>query len=75
MQFYFGALLPIHSNDASLRGKRVERGSVALSVAPNNENFPANIVPERIQEGVTYLGHKSNWDVELLRVSDVFETK
>lgn len=75
MQFDFGALLPIHSNDASLGGKRVERGSVALSVAPNNENFPANIVPERIQESVTYLAHKFNWDAELLRVSDVFEAK
>jgi hypothetical protein len=44
VQFNFSVLLPTHSNDASLTGKRVERGLVALSVAANNENFPANII-------------------------------
>lgn len=65
----------MHSNGAGLKGKRVKRGSIAFPIAANNENFMADIIPEQIQEGVAYLGHKSDWDAELLHALDVFETR
>jgi hypothetical protein len=56
--FDLGALLPMHGNNAILGGETIERGSVALTVAPNDEYFLAYILFERIEAGVAYFYHK-----------------
>lgn len=69
LEFY--ALLPRHSNGASLDGEIIQRGSVPLPVTPDNEDFMANILFEGIQADIAYFCHESNWYADLSQVRDI----